>query len=274
MEKTVNQNNKTRNLLILLCAAALACPVLADVEPVKGNEGRAIIEHCAEFYAGLESVSATMQVSIELPEKFSGGMPIPPLTYDVALEQPASAAFTPVGDGMQPLFIQNGKQQYTEMAPFSQYILSESPATLAGLIPDAEGEGPPIPGVGLLAGLGLDAGAGGALRDAQSVILLDEEAVGETSCHHLAVTGGAYEGELWVVAGEQPWVLRHRTADPGEAAAEPDENGMVTVMPRFDFSFSNWTADPDLAGRFAIEPNETFKKVDRFVPPNTAGPGG
>ena len=45
------------------------------------------------------------------------------------------------------------------------------------------------------------------------------------------------------------------------------------ITPRLDYRFSAWQADPDLAGRFEIQVNEEFKKVDQFSPPGR-GPGG
>ncbi len=264
-------------LALFMLAAGPGLPAFGETEPGTAGEGRVILERAADFYGGLKTVSASMVVHIELPKSFGGGMPMEPLKYELALEQPASAAFTPAGGDREPSFIQNGKQQYMVMPPFGQYMLRESPATMAGLIVDDEGQGPIVPGAGLVAGFGLAAGTVGALRDADQVTLLGEEAVGEIPCHHLALTGGAFAGEVWVTRGDQPWILRCLSAAPPEASAEPkpDEQGMVMVNPRLDFRFSGWDAEPDLAGRFEIKPDEKLKKVDQFAPPSggMGGPG-
>lgn len=258
----------------LALAAGPGLPAIAETEHGTADQGRAILERAADHYSALESVSAAMEVHIELPESFGGGMAMDPLKYDIALEQPARAAFTPAGGGQEPSFIQDGKQQYTEMAPFGQYMLKESTATIAGLAVEGP-DGPMIPGAALVAGFGLDAGTAGALRDAEQVTLLGEEAVGEIPCHHLALKGGAFEGEVWVALGEQPWILRCLSTKLPEMPEEPkaDESGMVMVMPRLDFRFSGWNAGTDLAGRFEIKPGEALKKVDQFSPPG-GGMGG
>lgn len=262
--------------LVLLTGSGI--PVFGETEEGTGTgpEGRAILEKAADFYGGLKSVSAAMEVNIELPKQFAGMGSMDPLRYELALEQPARAAFTPTGDGQEPLFIQDGKQQYQEMAPFSQYTLKESTATMAGLAVEGPG-GPMIPGEAQVAGFGLDAGTPGALRDADEVVLLGEEAVGETACHHLSLKGGAFEGELWVATGDQPWIIRYRSAEPPEEPETPGAGGPgMMITPRLDFHFSDWKADPDLAGRFLIEPNEALMKVDQFSPPGggMGGPGG
>ncbi len=257
--------------LAVLLLAAVSGPVFGEAEAGDAGEGRAILERCANYYAGLKSVSGEMEVRIELPEKFTGGQPMEPMHYQLALEQPARAAFTPTGERPEPIFVQDGKQQYTEMTPFSQYILTESTTTMAGLAGEGTGSGIMIPGAALVVGFGLAADSGSALRSAEEVTLLGEETVGETACHHLTLKGGAFEGEVWVQTGDQPWILRCYTVEPDK---EPEAQGQgMMIVPRLDFHFSGWQADPDLAGRFEIQVNEEFKKVDQFSPPG-GGPGG
>jgi peroxiredoxin len=89
-------------------------------------------------------------------------------------------------------------------------------------------------------------------------------------CHRLTLEKPDGSAELWIAKGERPWLMRHRTEAP-EAPKMPDkdESGtmVLSFMPGFDIRFTDWMADPDLAGAFEIRPDEGFTRAETLYPP-------
>ena len=245
--------------LFLIQALWSAGPA-SSAEP--GEDGRAVLERTATFYRGLTSMSAEVEIAVEIPPAWPAIGEIGPFYYRFALEKPDRVAFLPLQAGKGAMLIQDGTQQFLQMGDAERYMLAESQPFEQLMA--AEHEGIMVPGAELFLGLALDDDAPGALGSLQRVELLGEDAVDGTDCHHLRVEGAILDGELWLAKGDAPWIVRFHQAPPDSmaaAAAEPE--AAFTFRPRMDYRFRDWEANPVLAEAFRIKPQVGFEQVER-----------
>ena len=161
--------------------------VLAFNQPaVAANDAAKIIEKSGKFYADQSGLAVDVKVEHLLPEQFAGMGDIPPMSYVYWYQSSNKLAAIPPAGSFNPPIIQDGKQFYTERPIMGAYVLRNA-LPMADL---CEEPGVPylqLPGVSILAGLGLEANQTGSLRSITGATLVEDERVGDVNCHHLLV---------------------------------------------------------------------------------------
>jgi len=137
---------------MLLVAVVLMVAVSAGPSLAGKEEGRAILDRSAAFYAQLQSARVTMEVRMEMPEGFSGIPGSGPERYAIAMARPQNLSVIPTGDHPGASFIQNDEQAYGELPMFQRYVLSDA-TPFDQLTGEAGNEALVVPGSEVLLGL-------------------------------------------------------------------------------------------------------------------------
>jgi len=221
----------------------------------RADEATDIIRKTGEFYASRSTLAADVSATLELPPQFA--RPMPSIEYKYWLRAPNSIALIPSTGGMMAPVIQDGQRFYTEVPMVGAAVLRDA-MPLSLFCTEEGSEYLAAPGANMLVGLGLDAGATGALRGMSGVTLVGDDEVDGVVCSRLAVDGPEFKGEVWVAKGDKPWVMRAR-----QPAAEPSfDSGQMMVRTGFDARFTNWDAAPEFGDVFTIKPNKDLELRD------------
>ncbi len=237
-----------------------------------------IIEKTGAFYADQASLSANVDVELEMPPQFDQGGGMPPLSYHYYFRSPNSLAMVASIAGMMPPIIQDGKTYFSEMPMFGISILRDA-FELEALLSEKGQEYIQLPGANILIGLGLGANVKGSLRSMTGARLLGSEFIKEIDCHHLKIESDGFTGEIWIAKGDKPWVLRVKQPTP---ELKPDDSEMMMMQPGLDLNISEWDTSPDFGDIFTISPNpdlktrETMPSMEEFMAlmGQGGGPGG
>ena len=240
-----------------------------------GDSGRAILERSIAHYSALPAYAAQMEISIVPPAEFAAmGGEMPPSHYDALAARDGRVAFRPKGGMISDPFVQNDSQWFVEIEFLQSYIIKDA-VPLAQLL-DGEGDsGIPIPGCREFLALSSKSNQSGSFLAAETISRAGAEKVNGVSSHRLELSGGGFEGSVWVADDETPWVTRIRLSPP--APPSDEQNEMMMMQPGLDIAFSGWNAAPNLEDAFVIEINESFTRRDSMPGPEdfaeAAGPG-
>lgn len=244
---------------------------------VAADDAAKIIEKSGKFYADQSGLAVDVKVEHLLPEQFAGMGDIPPMSYVYWYQSSNKLAAIPPAGSFDPPIIQDGKQFYTELPIMGAYVLRNA-LPMADLCEEPGVSYLQLPGVSILAGLGLEANQTGSLRSITGATLVEDEKVGDVDCHHLLVKNDEFEGEIWIAAEGNPWILRMK-----QPAGEPDmpssEGGMMMIRPGMDIQLSNWRSNPDFGDVFTIilpdsmEKRETMPTMEEMMASQGVGAG-
>ncbi|MCB9896973.1 MAG: redoxin domain-containing protein [Planctomycetes bacterium] len=227
--------------LLTLLAPARAADDLPD--------GRALLERTAAHYAAHPRLGFTMRQVLDVP------------AYPQAHEDGRYAALVEREPRRLALRHLEGSPQLSMIVADGRLLalgkgrhaIGPAPDDLSDL-PHDDRLGQPWPALALLADL-----ARGRMVDVDApVASLVREDLGGRPAFHLRL-GAQRQVDLWIDAGDAPWVLRWSPAPP-DASELPEGVDLGHVM-RIDVRFSDWTAEPALDGAFSLEPPADSREV-------------
>ena len=253
-------------------------PVAADTAaPAKPNAGE-LLGKALRFTQSLPAMhlKATAQMVLpELPEEIAAqleGQELPSFEVEMIVAMPNRFVFRAGEEGMGDV-VCDGKQLLQSNERFQLYSLAEAPKDVQAFLGSKRGMFG-MPGEANLRQLLAPAGAKKALLDAKTVELVGDGKVGGKDAWQLAIKDEGLACELWVMKGDEPWVLRHKPArqkldldalmNGGEAEeGEEGEDGPkgISIEPSIELEFTSCSKDVQ-KDAFAVEPPKGATKVD------------
>jgi thiol-disulfide isomerase/thioredoxin len=260
-------------------------PVAADTAaPAKPNASE-LLGKALRFTQSLPAMhlKATAQMVLpELPEEIAAqleGLELPSFEVEMIVAMPNRFVFRAGEAGMGDI-VCDGKQLLQSNERFELYSLTDAPKDVHSFLGSKRGMFN-LPGEAnlrqLLAPLRqllAPAGSKKALLDAKTIELVGDGRVGGKDAWHLAIKDEGLACELWVMKGDEPWVLRHQPArqkldmdalmNGGEAEeGEEGEDGpkRISIEPGVELEFTSCSKEVQ-KDAFAVEPPKGATKVD------------
>jgi thiol-disulfide isomerase/thioredoxin len=255
-----------------------AKPVAADTAaPAKPNASE-LLGKALRFTQSLPAMhlKATAQMVLpELPEEIAAqieGQELPSFEVEMIVAMPNRFVFRAGEAGMGDV-VCDGKQLLQSNERFELYSLTDAPKDVHSFLGSKRGMFG-LPGETNLRQLLAPAGSKKALLDAKTVELVGDGKVGGKDAWQLAIKDEGLACELWVMKGDEPWVLRHKPAPQkldmealmnggGEAEEGEDEDGPkgLSIEPGFELEFASCSKEVQ-KDAFAVEPPKGATKVD------------
>ncbi len=255
-----------------------AKPVAADTAaPAKPNASE-LLGKALRFTQSLPAMhlKATAQMVLpELPEEIAAqieGQELPSFEVEMIVAMPNRFVFRAGEAGMGDI-VCDGKQLLQSNERFELYSLADAPKDVHAFLSSKRGMFG-LPGEANLRQLLAPAGSKKALLDAKTIELVGDGKVGGKDAWQLAIKDEGLACELWVMKGDEPWVLRHKPARQkldmealmnggGEAEEGEDEEGAksVSIEPGFELEFASCSKEVQ-KDAFAVEPPKGATKVD------------
>jgi thiol-disulfide isomerase/thioredoxin len=253
-------------------------PVAADTAaPAKPNASE-LLGKALRFTQSLPAMhlKATAQMVLpELPEEIAAqleGQELPSFEVEMIVAMPNRFVFRAGEAGMGDI-VCDGKQLLQSNERFELYSLADAPKDVHAFLGSKRGMFG-LPGEANLRQLLAPAGSKKALLDAKTVELVGDGKVAGKDAWQLAIKDEGLACELWVMKGDEPWVLRHKPArqkldmealmNGGEAEeGEEGEDGPkgISIEPSIELEFTSCSKDV-AKDAFAVEPPKGATKVD------------
>ena len=218
------------SFVAVLTAAALSATLLAQDPPkatppapaaaAPTSNAAEVLGRALRFTQSLPALHYKAKgtfIMPELPEEMAGqiefgDMEMPTLELEVMVAMPNRFVLRAGGGGMGNVAC-DGKQLLQSNEQFDLHSLTAAPKDLLQFLGKKQfivG----VPGASNLRMLLAPSGDKKALLDAKTVELVGEEKVGKHDAFHLVVKDEAVACDLWVMKGDEPWVLRHKPKAP------------------------------------------------------------
>ncbi|HEY9778383.1 MAG TPA: DUF2092 domain-containing protein [Planktothrix sp.] len=265
--------------LILLASAALmlsgggyALPAIADEMPptapaAASNEidprADAIVHKLADFYKGLNSMSATLSADshVEAEGKTKDMQSL----YEVKVAKPNKIDFSLVNGPMGGAAKSDGEKLYLYSPQLKMYVEQQATGDLGQLFaaPEFAFISGGFSGLSLLEALVAPDPYGLLMQGVTGAKLVGNEKIDGVDTQHLHFSQKDLVWDIWVDSGSQPWIRR---VVPDVSSILSHYNGPAKGMKmELTINYKDLQADPKLAAAdFAFTAPADAKKVDSF----------
>jgi hypothetical protein len=235
-------------------AAAPAPTTSAEREGVIDPKADAALHRMSDYLARLKTFRVD---STSIDEKITTeGQKIQEIKESkIAVKRPGELRVDRVGPNGQAVFRDDGKQFSLYKSEKNVYATAPAPGTLDAAIDDARDR------------LHIDAPGGDLLVSNTYEALVDGvtvgryiglEPMGAVKAHHLAMTKGDVDYQIWIQDGPEAVPLRYVITSKGMAG-----------QPQFTIDLRNWQPNAPIAeDTFAFKAPEGAKRVDLTAPKN------
>jgi peroxiredoxin len=229
-------------------------------------KAEAILKAMDEFYRELDEGGGKIDVAIRLSQ---GGEEIKVDSSSVvAFRRPNLIAIRTVAPSEGGATVNDGDHLYLSASQSGKYIQAD-PIESFGRLADHMPEIATMSDTGgaefdvLISLLGEDPYKR-MTETIEGLEYVGEETIDKKKLHRLRVTEDEVDLDMWVLAGDEPWLYR----------LKPDLAGLFRLMygeeaaseaPEMVVDFHGWSGAPPAADAFAFEPPREAKKVDTFL---------
>ena len=241
----------------------------ADVVSAKGAsakgvspEAEKVLRALCDSLSSAKSTRKDATATVRVRAKGAGGSKT--VTYTITSAEPNKLAILAKGSKVAPTVVCDGEELGVQVPQMGKFVIDKAPAALDQIISSEALQGTGI-SQPLLAATMLDLLPADALIAKLSAAeYLGEAKVGSAKCHHLLLTIGSNEFEVWIDAGDKPHLrkvvpkLEHWLADHADEVPKDAKIDMTLV-------FRNWATDVKLTDSlFKFKPLDGLKQVASF----------
>lgn len=256
-----------------------------EAAPQMDAKALEVLRQAAEHLRRLKALTADLRLTINM--QMRGIKQEMPMDYSLAVQRPNQFALVLKSGVVGATVVSDGKKLYTYMPLLKRYTEAEAPGDLSGLSQAGGSAASVSSGLGagaLVSALFAEDPEKALLEGVKLANYLGTEEVEKRPCHHLRFSQDEVDWELWLEAGQQPWVrkvfldlgkaMESQLGNLGEQLGEA--GGMAELFKdlkmTMTLSFTDWTAHTELpADRFRFTPPEGAKKGDSLVGELAAG---
>ena len=259
-------------LVLLIGGRAVATADDAAATPGIDPKADAILQAMSKHYRAADAGAGKVDVKIRVDQ--AGEEMKIDLASEFAFKRPNLIAVRSTSEMEGAAIVCDGKHLFLHAAMLGKYIELDAPATIADLVDHLAEIASVNPSGGaeldvLIGLLGEDPHA--KLTESISALkYIGEETLDETKVHRLRMTEEQVDLDLWIDAGDQPWLYRVR---PDLEAFFRNMYGEEAAgqAPELIVAFHDWSRAAPADDAFAFSPPEGAEKVATFFDPADFG---